>query len=79
VLFEKQLPSGIIGNPMTFTGPDGKQRIAIYSGVGGAMGGVVPARLALDDPYAGLGFVGAMADLPQFTPPGGAVHVFKLP
>ena len=27
VLFEKQLPSGIIGNPMTFTGPDGKQRV----------------------------------------------------
>ena len=26
-----------------------------------------------------LGAVGVMADLPQFTPPGGAVHVFKLP
>ena len=79
VLFQKQLPSGIIGSPMTFIGPDGKQRVAIYSGVGGGAGGLVPGRLALDDPYAGFGIVGAMADLPAATPPGGSVHVFKLP
>ena len=79
VLFAKQLPSGIVGSPMTYIGPDGKQRIAIYSGVGGGVGAVVAGRLATDDPYAAFGFVGATADLPQFTPPGGAVHVFKLP
>jgi alcohol dehydrogenase (cytochrome c) len=79
VLFQTLLPSGIIGSPMTFLGPDGKQRIAIYSGVGGGVGAVVDGHLATDDPYAAFGFVGATADLPQFTPPGGAVHVFKLP
>ena len=79
VVFQKQLPSGIIGNPITFLGPDGKQRVAIYAGVGGAAGGLVPGKLALDDPYAGQGIVGAMADLPAATPPGGTVHVFKLP
>jgi lanthanide-dependent methanol dehydrogenase len=78
-LFEVQLPSGIIGEPMTFSGPDGKQRVAVYAGVGGWAGGVVPARLSTDDPFAGLGAVGAMADLGQFTPAGGSVHVFKLP
>jgi lanthanide-dependent methanol dehydrogenase len=78
VLFETQLPSGIIGHPMTFLGPDGKQRVAVYSGVGGWAGAIVPAELSPDDPYAALGAVGAMADLPQFTPPGGAVHVFRL-
>ena len=79
VLFQTQLPSGIIGNPITFMGPDGKQRIAIYAGVGGYVGAIVPAGLALDDPYAAFGIVGATKDLPQFTPPGGTVHVFKLP
>jgi lanthanide-dependent methanol dehydrogenase len=79
VLFQTQLESGIVGNPMTFIGPDGKQRIAIYSGPGGWAAGIVPGHLSTDDPFAALGAVGAMADLPQFTPPGGSVHVFKLP
>lgn len=79
VLFKKQLESGIVGHPMTFTGPDGKQRVAIYSGPGGWAGAIVPHELSTDDPYAALGAVGALADLPRFTPPGGAVHVFKLP
>lgn len=79
VLFQKQLESGIVGNPMTFLGPDGKQRVAIYSGPGGWAAGIVPGALSADDPFAGLGAVGAMADLPRFTRAGGAVHVFKLP
>ena len=79
LLFQTQLPSGIIGNPMSFIGPDGKQRIAIYAGVGGYVGAIVPAGLALDDPYAAFGITGATSDLPRYTPPGGTVHVFKLP
>ena len=79
VLFQTQLPSGIVGSPMTFIGPDGKQRVAIYSGVGGYVGAIVPGRLATDDPYAAFGITAATKDLPQFTPAGGAVHVFKLP
>jgi PQQ-dependent dehydrogenase (methanol/ethanol family) len=78
VLFQTRLESGIVGYPMTFRGPDGKQRVAVYSGPGGWGGGVVAGHLALDDPYAGLGVVGAMSDLPLFTGPGGTVHVFKL-
>jgi alcohol dehydrogenase (cytochrome c) len=79
VVFQTQLPSGIIGSPMTFTGPDGKQRVAIYSGIGGLLGSVVSGGLALDDPYAAFGITGVTADLPQYTGKGGAVHVFKLP
>ena len=79
VRFQVQLPSGIVGSPMTFTGADGKQRVAVYSGVGGYVGAIVPARLAQDDPYAAFGIVGATTDLPAATPPGGLVHVFKLP
>jgi len=36
VLFQTTLDAGIIGQPMTFLGPDGRQRVAIYSGAGGA-------------------------------------------
>jgi len=79
VLFQKQLDSGTVGHPMTFLGPDGKQRVAIYSGPGGFAGAIVDGHLSPDDPYAALGGVGALADLPLFTQPGGSVHVFKLP
>jgi lanthanide-dependent methanol dehydrogenase len=79
LLFQTQLPSSIIGSPMTFTGPDGKQRVAVYSGVGGAIGAVVAGDLAPDDPFAAFGIAGAMEDLPTVTGKGGAVHVFKLP
>lgn len=48
VLFQKQLPCGIVGNPMSYTAPDGKQRIAVYSGTGwlagGFAGGECPAK-----------------------------------
>ena len=37
VLFRTELDSGIVGYPMTFMGPDGRQRIAVYSGSGGAL------------------------------------------
>jgi PQQ-dependent dehydrogenase (methanol/ethanol family) len=37
-LWEFQCGSGIIGAPMTYRGPDGKQYVAILSGVGGAAG-----------------------------------------
>jgi len=63
---------------MTFLGPDGKQRVAVYSGAGGWAGAIVPHEFSPDDPFAAAGFVGAMFDLPQFTPPGGTLHVFKL-
>jgi alcohol dehydrogenase (cytochrome c) len=79
VVFQTKLPSGIIGSPMTFTGADGKQRVAVYSGVGGLLGSVVSGHLAVDDPYAAFGITGVTADLPNYTPTGGAVHVFKLP
>ena len=34
---------------MTFIGPDGRQRVAVYSGSGGCLPDVVPGNLSLDD------------------------------
>jgi lanthanide-dependent methanol dehydrogenase len=36
VLWSHKLGSGVIGQPMTFVGPDKRQYIAVYSGIGGA-------------------------------------------
>lgn len=38
LLWKQKLSSGIIGQPMTYLGPDGTQYVAIASGVGGAAG-----------------------------------------
>ena len=78
VLWQYQVGSGIIGNPMTFLGPDGKQYVAIYSGVGGWMGAAAFPSVSLDDPTAALGIVGAMQDIKKYTAPGGALYVFSL-
>jgi lanthanide-dependent methanol dehydrogenase len=75
VVFQTQLQSGIVGNPMTFLGPDGKQRIAVFSGVGGWAAALVPHEFSLDDPS---GITGAMRKLPDFTNPGFFLHVFKI-
>jgi alcohol dehydrogenase (cytochrome c) len=36
ILWSQKLGSGVIGQPITYLGPDGRQYVAIYSGVGGA-------------------------------------------
>jgi PQQ-dependent dehydrogenase (methanol/ethanol family) len=75
-LWKFHTASGIVGNPITFLGPDGKQYVAIYSGVGGWMGAVAFPAMSADDSYAGLGVVGAMKDIKKYTAPGSTVYVF---
>jgi lanthanide-dependent methanol dehydrogenase len=77
-LWKTHFESGVIGNPITYTGPDKKQYVAVYSGVGGWIGAIVPGNLSPDDPWAALGTVGAVPDLPKDTKPGGTLHVFAL-
>jgi PQQ-dependent dehydrogenase (methanol/ethanol family) len=78
-LWKFKCGSGIIGQPTTYKGPDGKQYVAILSGVGGWAGAIVAGGLDPRDPTAALGFVGAMKDLPQATTKGGTLYVFSLP
>jgi alcohol dehydrogenase (cytochrome c)/methanol dehydrogenase (cytochrome c) subunit 1 len=80
LLWKHKLASGTIGNPMTYTGPDGKQYVAIYSGVGGWFGLPVAAGLPSGDPYGALGAVGVayQAGLDRATTLGGTLHVFAL-
>jgi PQQ-dependent dehydrogenase (methanol/ethanol family) len=78
-LWQFKVGSGIIGQPVTYRGPDGKQYVAILSGVGGWAGAIVAGGLDPRDPTAALGFVNAMSDLPAYTSTGGTLYVFSLP
>lgn len=77
VLWQYKTTSGIVGNPMTFTGPNGKQYIAIYSGIGGWMGAADFPTMSTDDPYGGLGAWGAMRQIKAATNPGDLLYVFS--
>jgi PQQ-dependent dehydrogenase (methanol/ethanol family) len=77
-LWKFKTGSGIIGQPVTYKGPDGKQYVAILSGVGGWAGAVVAGGLDPTDGTAALGFANAMKDLPEKTTKGGTLYVFAL-
>ena len=75
-LYKFKTPSGIIGNVTTYEN-NGKQYIAILSGVGGWAG--IGLAAGLTDPTAGLGAVGGYAALSNYTSLGGQLTVFALP
>lgn len=91
LLFDKVLECGIVGNPMTFTGADGRQRVAVYTGVGwlagGFAGGTCPAGSGGGDLTAGeqegehaeRKRGKAVAGAATAAPTSGMLHVFKLP
>jgi glucose dehydrogenase len=79
LLWQFKTGSGIIGQPITYRGPDGKQYVAVLSGVGGWAGAIVSGALDPRDGTAALGFVNAMKDLPDATTPGGMLYAFALP
>jgi alcohol dehydrogenase (cytochrome c) len=78
ILWQMRLASGIVGNPMTFLGPDNKQYVAIYAGIGGWMGATALPSVSTDDPYATLGATGAMKKIKSKTQPGDLLYVFSL-
>jgi lanthanide-dependent methanol dehydrogenase len=75
-LFKFKTPSGIIGNPFTYT-HNGKQYVGVYSGIGGWAG--IGLAAGLTNPTDGLGAVGGYAGLTQYTNLGGVLTVFALP
>jgi len=79
VLWSFRASSGIIGQPISYRGADGKQYVAVLSGVGGWAGAIVSNELDPRDGSAARGFVNAMKDLPKYTVKGGMLHVFALP
>jgi PQQ-dependent dehydrogenase (methanol/ethanol family) len=78
LLWKFKTGSGIIGQPVTYRGPDGKQYVAILSGIGGWVGAIVTGSLDARDPTAAMGFANAVSDLPNATTKGGTLYVFSL-
>ena len=76
ILYSFKCPSGIIGNPITYM-HDGRQYLAILSGVGGWA--AIGMTNNLHESTAGLGAVGLTASLNNYTNLGGTLMVFALP
>jgi lanthanide-dependent methanol dehydrogenase len=79
LLWQFQVSSGIIGQPITYRGPDGRQYVAVLAGVGGWAGASALGLMPDADPNIALGFPTAVPDLPQYTRQGGTLYVFRLP
>jgi PQQ-dependent dehydrogenase (methanol/ethanol family) len=77
-LWQVRTGSGIVGQPITYRGPDGRQYVAVLAGVGGWAGAIVAGQLDPRDESAALGFANAVADLPDHTTRGGMLYVFRL-
>jgi lanthanide-dependent methanol dehydrogenase len=75
-LFKFKTPSGIIGNVSTYE-HNGKQYVAVLSGVGGWAG--IGLAAGLTKGTEGLGAVGGYAALSNYTALGGQLTVFALP
>jgi lanthanide-dependent methanol dehydrogenase len=78
-IWKFHVASGIVANPITYLGPDGKQYVAVYSGIGGWMGGVALPAISEDDTNAALGVVGAMQGIKKAASPGDLLYIFGLP
>ena len=78
-LWKVKVASGVVANPITYIGPDGKQYIAVLSGIGGWAGAIVAGDLDTRDTTAATGFANVLPDLKQRTTKGGMLYVFALP
>jgi lanthanide-dependent methanol dehydrogenase len=76
VLYQFHTPSGIISNPITYMF-NGKQYVAVLSGVGGWA--AIGLAEGLTKGSEGLGAVGLTRSLADFTNLGGTLVVFALP
>ncbi|MBG9387610.1 methanol/ethanol family PQQ-dependent dehydrogenase [Caenimonas aquaedulcis] len=79
LLWRFKTDSGIIGQPMSYRGPDGRQYIAVMAGVGGWAGAVVSGSMDTRDATGASGFANAMRDLQAATKAGSKLYVFALP
>jgi len=77
-LWKFKVGSGVVGNPITYLGPDGKQYVAVYSGIGGDMGLLIAGDVAANLPYDVRERGSTLPDLARWTSWGGMLFVFSL-
>ncbi len=77
VLWKFKVGSGVVGNPITFVGPDGKQYVAVYAGIGGDWF-LLSGDVRSDDPADVRPPASFMPDIARHTSLGGIVWLFAL-
>ncbi len=77
VLWKFKVGSGVVGAPITFTGADGKQYVAVYAGIGGDWA-LLSGDLRADDPTDVRDPADFIKDLARYTSQGGMVWIFAL-
>jgi PQQ-dependent dehydrogenase (methanol/ethanol family) len=76
-LWKFKVGSGVVGSPITYTGPDGKQYVAIYAGIGGDWF-LLSGDVRSDDPADVRDPADFARDLARHTSQGGIVWIFAL-
>src|SRR5579862_6390362 len=69
--------SGVVGNPMTYRAPDGKQYVAVYAGFGGDWA-LLAGDTRSDDPTDVRAPADYVKDIARHTSQGGIVWIFGL-
>jgi PQQ-dependent dehydrogenase (methanol/ethanol family) len=77
VLWKFKVGSGVVAAPITFTGADGKQYLAVYAGIGGDWS-LLSGDLRADDPADVRDPADFVKDLARYTSQGGMVWIFAL-
>lgn len=77
VLSKFKVGSGVVGNPITFQGPDGKQYVAVYAGIGGDLF-LLAGDVRSDDPSDVRTPSDYLKTLGRHTSQGGIVWIFGL-
>lgn len=77
VLSKFKVGSGVVGNPITYRGPDGKQYVAVYAGIGGDWL-LLAADYRSDDPSDVRAPADYIKDIAGHTSQGGIIWIFGL-
>jgi PQQ-dependent dehydrogenase (methanol/ethanol family) len=77
LLSKFKIGSGVISNPMTYRGPDGKQYVAVYAGFGGDWA-LLAGDVLSDDPADIRPPTDFIKDIARHTSKGGMLWIFGL-
>jgi len=77
VLSKFKVGSGVVGNPMTYRGPDGRQYVAVYAGFGGDWA-LISGDTRSDDPADVRAPADVVKNIARHTSQGGIIWIFGL-
>jgi lanthanide-dependent methanol dehydrogenase len=77
VLSKFKVGSGVVGNPITYRGPDGRQYVAVYAGIGGDWA-LLSGDVRSDDPADMRPPADFIKNIARHTSQGGMIWIFGL-